>query len=178
MCNDDWNIDHTKWSEKDVSSLEGTKFIKHKSFFHFAMKYLKIGFNDILPSPTHGSLHQFFMVWSQGMSTTGWGARSLGSSRSMIYLCHLAPNPLCDFGWTSMHTCTPNVNSIQTTPTIFTMILVFKFEFEQSSYLFSLKNSRPCQDLNLGPPRYQADMLPIDLFWLGSVWGLCIGFIA
>ena len=26
--------------------------------------------------------------------------------------------------------------------------------------LFSLKNSRPCQDLNPGSPRYQADMLP------------------
>ena len=37
----------------------------------------------------------------------------------------------------------------------------------KSSYLFSLKNSRPCRDLNPGPPRYQADMLPIELSWLG-----------
>ena len=36
-----------------------------------------------------------------------------------------------------------------------------------TSYLFSLKNSRPCRDLNPGPPRYQADMLPIELSWLG-----------
>ena len=45
-------------------------------------------------------------------------------------------------------------------------ILVFKFE--QSSYLFSLKNSRPCRDLNPGPPWYQADMLSIELSWLGQ----------
>ena len=29
-----------------------------------------------------------------------------------------------------------------------------------------MKNSRPCQDLNPGPPQYQADMLPIELTWL------------
>ena len=46
-------------------------------------------------------------------------------------------------------------------------LFIFVFKFEQSSYLFSLKNSCPCQDLNLGPPRYQADMLPIELSWLG-----------
>ena len=34
-------------------------------------------------------------------------------------------------------------------------------------YLFSLKNSRPCRDLNPGLPRYQVDMLPIELSWLG-----------
>ena len=38
---------------------------------------------------------------------------------------------------------------------------IFVFKFEQSSYLFLLKNSRSCRDLNLGPPRYQADMLPM-----------------
>ena len=37
---------------------------------------------------------------------------------------------------------------------------------EQSSYLFSLKNSRPCRNLNSGPPRYQADILPIELAWM------------
>ena len=41
---------------------------------------------------------------------------------------------------------------------------IFVFKFEQSSYFFSLKNSRPCRDLNPGTPRYQADMLPIELF--------------
>ena len=33
---------------------------------------------------------------------------------------------------------------------------------------FSLKNYCPCWDLNPGPPRYQADMLPTELSWLGS----------
>ena len=36
------------------------------------------------------------------------------------------------------------------------------------NYLFSLKNSRPCRDLNPGLPRYQADMLPTELSWLGQ----------
>ena len=30
------------------------------------------------------------------------------------------------------------------------------------------ENFRPCRDLNPGPLRYQADMLPIELSWLGS----------
>ena len=30
-----------------------------------------------------------------------------------------------------------------------------------------MKNSRPCRDLNPGPPRYQADMPPTELSWLG-----------
>ena len=54
---------------------------------------------------------------------------------------------------------------------------IFVFKFEQSSYLFSHKNSRPCRDLIPGPPRYQADMLPIELSWLGffnTVEDLCI----
>ena len=33
--------------------------------------------------------------------------------------------------------------------------------------LFSFENSRPCRDLNLRPPQYQADMLPTELSWLG-----------
>ena len=45
---------------------------------------------------------------------------------------------------------------------------IFTSKFEQSSYLFSPKNSRPCRDLNPGPPRYQVNMLPIELSWLGS----------
>ena len=36
-------------------------------------------------------------------------------------------------------------------------------------HLFSLKNSRPCRDLNPGPLWYQADMLPIELSWLGFI---------
>ena len=36
------------------------------------------------------------------------------------------------------------------------------------NFLFSLKNSRPYQDSNLGQPMYQADMLPTELSWLGS----------
>ena len=44
---------------------------------------------------------------------------------------------------------------------------IFVFIFEQSSYLFSLKNSRPSRDLDPGPPWYKADMLPIELSWLG-----------
>ena len=33
-------------------------------------------------------------------------------------------------------------------------------------YFFSLKNFCPCRDdLNSGPPRYQADMLAIELSW-------------
>ena len=35
--------------------------------------------------------------------------------------------------------------------------------------LFSLKSSRPCWDLNPGPPRYQANMLPTELSWLGLI---------
>ena len=35
-------------------------------------------------------------------------------------------------------------------------IHIFVFKFEQSSDLFSLKNYRPCRELNLGPTRYQA----------------------
>ena len=46
---------------------------------------------------------------------------------------------------------------------------IFVFKFERFIYLFSLKNSCPCRDLNPGLPRYQADMLPIELSWLGSV---------
>ena len=34
------------------------------------------------------------------------------------------------------------------------------------NYLFSMKNSHPCRDLNPGPGRYQADMLPTELSWL------------
>ena len=33
------------------------------------------------------------------------------------------------------------------------------------SGLFSLKNSRPCRDLNLGTPQYQANKLPIEPSW-------------
>ena len=40
--------------------------------------------------------------------------------------------------------------------------------------LFSLKNSRPCRDLNSGPLRYQAHMLPIELSWLGLQWYHCL----
>ena len=50
---------------------------------------------------------------------------------------------------------------------------IFTFKFKQSSYLFSLKNSHPCQDLNPGLPRYQADMLPIELSWLGCQHKIC-----
>ena len=49
----------------------------------------------------------------------------------------------------------------------FTWREIFVFKFEQSSHLFSLKYSRPCQDLNPGPPRYHADTIPIELSWLG-----------
>ena len=49
------------------------------------------------------------------------------------------------------------------------------------NYLFSLKNSPPCQDLNPGPPQYLADMLPTELSLLGLFtlikkleWGLKI----
>ena len=35
--------------------------------------------------------------------------------------------------------------------------------------LFSLKNYRPCLDLNLVPPRYQANIQPIELSWLGFI---------
>ena len=34
------------------------------------------------------------------------------------------------------------------------------------NFLFPLKNSHLCQDLNPGPPQYQADMLPTELSWL------------
>ena len=36
-------------------------------------------------------------------------------------------------------------------------------------HLFSLKNSLPCWDLKLGPPEYQADVLPIELSRLGKL---------
>ena len=42
----------------------------------------------------------------------------------------------------------------------------FHFKFKKISYLFTLKNSRPCLDLNPGLPWYQANMLPIELSWL------------
>ena len=35
------------------------------------------------------------------------------------------------------------------------------------NYLFSLKTSHPCRDLNPGPPQFQTDMLPTELSWLG-----------
>ena len=47
---------------------------------------------------------------------------------------------------------------------------IFVFKFEQSSHLFSLKNFRPCRDLNPEPPRYQADMLIIELSCLGLIF--------
>ena len=34
--------------------------------------------------------------------------------------------------------------------------------------LIFTENSYPCRDLNPGPHQYQADMLPIELSWLGS----------
>ena len=49
-------------------------------------------------------------------------------------------------------------------------VYIFIFKFEQSSYLISLTNSRPCRDLNPGPHQYQVDMLPIELSWLGFTW--------
>ena len=42
----------------------------------------------------------------------------------------------------------------------------FKFEFNQLPIFIEI--SRPCQDLNLVLPRYQANMLPTELSWLGS----------
>ena len=36
------------------------------------------------------------------------------------------------------------------------------------NYLFLLKNSRPCWNLNPRPLWYQADLLPTELSWLGS----------
>ena len=41
------------------------------------------------------------------------------------------------------------------------------------NYLFSLKSSRPCRDLKPGLPRYQADMLPTELSWLGRNVKVC-----
>ena len=35
------------------------------------------------------------------------------------------------------------------------------------NFLFLLKNSCPCQDLNPRPPRYQANMLSTELSWIG-----------
>ena len=40
--------------------------------------------------------------------------------------------------------------------------------------LFSLKNSCTCRDLNPRLPRYQADMLPAELSWLGSFTSILI----
>ena len=45
------------------------------------------------------------------------------------------------------------------------------FRCLNSLCLLSLKNSHPCRDLNLGPPWYQADMLLIELSWLGFFVG-------
>ena len=45
-----------------------------------------------------------------------------------------------------------------------------KFEDQVYNYLFALKNYRPCRDLNLGLLRYQADMLPTELSWLGLIF--------
>ena len=53
-------------------------------------------------------------------------------------------------------------------------VVIFVFKLEQSSYLFSLKNYRPCRDSIPGPPRYQADMLPIELSWLGCTFILYV----
>ena len=39
-------------------------------------------------------------------------------------------------------------------------------ESSYTSFLVRINNSHPCQDLNPGPPWYQADMLPIELSWL------------
>ena len=50
------------------------------------------------------------------------------------------------------------------------LLLSFHPDVLQSTNIISLKNSRPCRDLNPGPPQYQADMLPTELSWLGSAW--------
>ena len=41
------------------------------------------------------------------------------------------------------------------------------------NYLLSLKNSRPCRDLNLGHLWYQANMLPTELSSLGYLYQTC-----
>ena len=39
VCNDDWNIDHRRWSEKDVSSVKGAKLKKYiLNSFNISMK--------------------------------------------------------------------------------------------------------------------------------------------
>ena len=52
-------------------------------------------------------------------------------------------------------------------PGMILYLYLHKLYNQHISYLFSLKNSRTCRDLNPGPPWYQANMLPIELFWLG-----------
>ena len=46
-------------------------------------------------------------------------------------------------------------------------IIAHNSEQHNTISLFSLKNSCPCRDLNPEPPRYQVDMLPNELSWLG-----------
>ena len=46
-------------------------------------------------------------------------------------------------------------------------IIAHNSEQHYTISLFSLKNSCPCLDLNPEPPRYQVDMLPNELSWLG-----------
>ena len=44
------------------------------------------------------------------------------------------------------------------------MELYIRIRIQINQLLFLLENSLPCRDLNLGPPEYQADALPIECY--------------
>ena len=58
------------------------------------------------------------------------------------------------------------MNGLIATTTALAYVSTVTFIVYIVEIIFSLKNSRPCRDLNQKPPQYQANMLPTELSWL------------
>ena len=160
-------------------------------FFNIHLDY---SLNDIVliqSSPFHGG-NTFALVGKN----QSFGSRTTVRSKGVLLtVTYMDRPPFCiRYHWTSFykwilfcynfcqifcshssHSCSHNnlcskIMYIMEVLLGFTCLLditIFLFIFKLISYLFSLKNSRPCWDLSPGPPLYQADMLPIELPWLG-----------
>ena len=77
--------------------------------------------------------------------------------QSSIYTLHFT---IFSSSYMFMVTFCGQLSCTASTP-VFLTCGYYKFIFSENY------NSRPCWDLNPGPPRYQAVMLPNDLCWLG-----------
>ena len=131
-----------------------TFFCSHKILFntkdHGAIK-LVLGINK-LPLP-----HNFFFGTPSGLLLFDhllW----LPIFQSSIYTLHFKQ-------FLQVLTCSwwPSVGSFCVLHLHLSFWLV-----STTSFLVRINNSHPCWNLNLGPPRYQVDMLPTELSWLGS----------